>query len=112
MNKDRLKKLESNLYEIVSYSLLILTRDLQEKYWIITINEIKLSTEWRYLDIFISCTNNIDNLCKSLAKFSNEIKQEINKNMFLRIMPIIRFRYTNELKDTSNLINKINNLKL
>jgi ribosome-binding factor A len=54
---------------------------------------------------------NSDRLCKTLANYAQDIKEEINKNITLRKTPIVRFRYDESIEKSTNLINKINELE-
>jgi ribosome-binding factor A len=55
---------------------------------------------------------NQDKLCKTLANYAQDIKEEINKNITLRKMPIVRFRYDETMEKSADLINKINDLEI
>ena len=111
MKHDRLKKYNSVLKEIVWNSILLHTRELQETFWLITVNDVELASDLSYLDIFVSSIKNKETLCKELAKYAQVIKDGIKKNISLRKLPIIRFRYTVEMEFASDLLSKINLLK-
>lgn len=112
MNEARLKKMEAWLKWIITSFLLEKSLEIQQEFWLITINDIKIANDLSYLDIFVSSLKNSDKLCKSLALFAQDIKEEINKNITLRKTPIVRFRYDNTIEHSTELINKINKLEL
>ncbi|MBW7954260.1 ribosome-binding factor A [Candidatus Gracilibacteria bacterium] len=112
MKENRLNRYNSELKEIVGNCLLNHTIEMQKEFGLITVNEVNLATDLSYLDIFVSSITNQDKLCKELALYAQEIKVSINKNIVLRKMPIIRFRYRDEMEFTTNLLKKINSLEL
>lgn len=65
-----------------------------------------------YLDIFVSSLKNQETLCKTLATYAQDIKHTINTKITLRKTPIVRFRYTDEMEFTTNLVDKINSLEI
>lgn len=110
MNEARIKKMESWLKPIVTNFLIQNSKEFQEDFWLITVNDIKIAKDLSYLDIFVSSLKNTDKLCKTLALQAQEIKEEINKNITLRKTPIVRFRYDSTIEKSTDLINKIDNL--
>lgn len=112
MNDKRLKKFDSMLKNIISNKLFIETMEIQEDYWIITVNNVSLASDMSYVDVYVSSIKSQDTLCKTLAKYQQVIKEEINKNITLRKTPIIRFRYDNTIEKSTYLIEKINLLDI
>lgn len=112
MNKDRTNKMESTLKSIISIKLIELTQEIQQEYWIININTVKISPDMSYLDVFVSSIKNQDILCKTLATYAQDLKFEINKNITLRKTPIIRFRYDKTNENSIDIISKINSLEI
>lgn len=112
MNQERLKKLNSQLQEIVSTRLYEETIEIQSDFWLITVNSVLLAPDMSYLDIMVSCIKNNQTLCKTLANYAQSIKEDINKKMPLRKTPIIRFRYHDEMEFSTQLLQKINALDI
>lgn len=112
MKQDRLNKLQYRLKEVVTVNLLRETQDIQSQFWIITVNSVKFSVDGRYLDILVSSIKNSEELTKALSKYSQVLKQAINKKITLRIMPIIRFRYDDNMEKTTDILSKIDNLDI
>lgn len=112
MNNERLKKMNSMLKEIVSTTILENTLEIQDEFWLITVNSVSLASDMSYLDVFVSSIKNSNLLCKTLANYAQIIKENINKNITLRKTPIVRFRYNNEMEFATSLINKINSLEI
>lgn len=112
MNQDRINKMQSVLKEILSLKLLELTLEIQNEFGIININSVVMAPDMWYLDVFVSSLYNQDILCKTLAKYAQDLKHEINKNITLRKTPIIRFRYDKTNETTIDLTKKIDALKI
>ena len=112
MKQDRLKKISSKLKEIVSYTLFVKNQELQEDFWIITVNGVEFSTDGKYLDIHVSSIKWGDKLCKKLAEYAQDVKKDINTNLKLRMMPIVRFKYNNWIEKTQDLLDKIKTLDI
>lgn len=110
METKKLKKLEKSIQKIISSTLNPITYELINDFWLITINNIKLSPDLSYVDVYVSSFKNKEILCKKLKNYAFFLKKSINENLTLRKTPIIRFRYDETLEKTFNLIKKINNL--
>jgi len=96
MNTKRLKKLERISRELVSSFIVENLGDKEKIFWIITITEIKISTDLSYIDIYVSSITNGNILTKALKKYNFEIQRELNKNINIRKLPKVRFRYDNK----------------
>lgn len=112
MKDQRVKKMEAWLKWIITTLLIEKSIELQDDFWIVTVNNISIAKDLSYLDIFVSSIKNQDKLCKKLALFAQEVKEEINSNITLRKTPIVRFRYDSSIEEATNLINKINKLEI
>lgn len=110
MKQDRLKKMNAGLKEIVGNCILEHTLEIQSDFWLITVNDIEMSPDMSYLDIYVSSLKNNERLCKTLANYAQIIKENINKHITLRKTPIVRFRYDKEMEHATELIQKINSL--
>lgn len=112
MNQDRLKKMNSLLWEIVSNSIYENTLEIQNNFWLITVNSVNLASDMWYLDVYVSSIKSWELLCKTLAKYAQKVKEDINSKIILRKTPIIRFRYNDEIEFSSDLISKIEALDI
>lgn len=112
MNKDRKIKIESKLKEIIWSKMYELTMEIQQDFWLITLNELILAPDMSYIDVFVSSLKQKDILCKTLAKYAQELKHHINNTMPLRKTPIIRFRYDDSMEHSNSIISKINDLNI
>ncbi len=111
MKQDRLKKMNSMLKEIVWNCIMEQTLEIQSEFWLITVNDVELASDMSYLDVFVSSLKNGEKLCKTLANYAQLVKEAINNNITLRKTPIVRFRYSNEMEFSTQLISKINSLE-
>ena len=93
MNELRLKKLENITSKLVSKFIFEELEDSEAIFWIITITWVKISTDISYIDIYVSCFKNSEILTKTLAKHNYGIQKKLNKQIWIRKLPKIRFRY-------------------
>lgn len=112
MNQERLKKMNSMLKEVVSMSIYESTLEIQSDFWLITVNSVAMASDMWYLDVFVSSIKNSDKLCKTLATYAQQVKEDINKKITLRKTPIVRFRYNDEMEFSAQLISKIEKLEI
>jgi len=110
MNKERLNKLESVAKQLVSGFLLEEIREIEEDFWLINVSGVKISSDISYLDVYISSFKNSDILAKTLAPYAPEITRKLHKNLPLRKLPKIRFRYDESWEIGGKIIEKINSL--
>lgn len=103
------KKLNSILKEIVSRS--ILEHIDESDFGLVTINQVNISTDLSYLDVYVSSLKNSDTLCKTLAKSAYLVKRDISREISLRKMPIVRFRYDDQMRQTTKILDTIKDLK-
>ena len=93
MDKNRQKKIERNIRNIVSDFITKELPDEDNVFGIINISEIILSPDGSYVDIKVSSFVNQDLLTKTLAKSAYLIQRYIGKKIGLRMNPKVRFRY-------------------
>ncbi len=96
MKQDRLKKLESVAQELLSKIIFEEIEDSEKIFWIITILWVKISSDLSYLDVYISSFKNQDTLAHTLARHWYDIQKRMNKELWIRKVPKIRFRYSDE----------------
>lgn len=95
MEKNRQKKIERNIRNIVSDFITWELPDEDNIFGIINISDIVLSPDGSYVDIKVSSFVKQDILCKTLAKSAYIIQKHIGKKIGLRMSPKVRFRYDN-----------------
>ncbi len=97
MDAQKLKKLENISQRIIS-NYVVEFSEFEERFWIITIINIKISSDLSYLDVFVSSFKNSSKLTKALAKHAHFMTKKINSEISLRKIPKIRFRYDESWK--------------
>lgn len=110
MNKDRIKKLESMSRQIISNLIFEEIEDEENVFGIITITNIKISSDLSYLDVWVSALQNEATLAKTLAKHNYAIQAKYNRAMAIRKLPKIRYRYDDSgalWEVITNAINKV-----
>ena len=111
MNKDRIKKLESLVFDLAWTFLIEEIKEIEEDFWIINITWVKLSSDTSYLDIYVSAFKNQDKLTKTLSDYAHPIQRFLNKKLSLRVIPRVRFRYDEQWEIAQETITAINKLK-
>ncbi len=111
MKKERLQKLEWIMKELVTELIFREVEDIENKFWLITVTAIKISTDLSYLDTYISSLRNWEELTKFLAWYAHNIERQIAKKVSIRKIPKLRFRYDPSWEISWNVINTIKNLK-
>ncbi len=93
MEKNRQKKIEKIIRNIVSEFITEKLPDEDNIFGIINISEIILSSDGSYVDIEVSSFVKSELLTKTLAKSAYIIQRHIGKKIGLRMSPKVRFRY-------------------
>lgn len=112
MKQDRLNKLEAVAQELLSKIIFEEIEDSEKVFWIITILWVKISPDLSYLDVFISAFKNQKVLAHTLAKHWYDIQKRINKELPIRKLPKVRFRYNEEWEVAGNISNLIKELNI
>lgn len=112
MNKERLKKIESESKKILSNIIFEEASDLLGDFWIITITEVKISNDFSYLDLFVSSIKNKEILTKKLAKINHIVQHRYNKAINIRKLPKIRYRYDDKWETSSKILDTLSNIKI
>lgn len=111
MNEQKIRKLESVSQWIISqYFTQNITWELTSEHWIININSIEISSDLSYIDIYVSSFKDNENLPKSLAIYTNWLQRFLNKQLEIRKLPKVRFRFDQSGKVWSNVCNIINEI--
>ncbi len=111
MKQDRLKKLNSVLQNLVTDFIFKEVEDFDNKFWIITVTDVKISPDLSYLDIYVSSFENGEELPKFLAWYAFNIERQITKQTSIRKTPRVRFRYDSSWEISWEVISTIKNLK-
>lgn len=106
MARIRIKRLESELYKLLSMTINYKLRD--KNLTMVTITGVKLTNDLSYLTIYFSHFDEINSetVLKSLQKSSGFLKHEIAKAKFMRKIPDIIFKY-DELEENARDLDKI-----
>ncbi|MGK2896861.1 MAG: 30S ribosome-binding factor RbfA [Candidatus Makana argininalis] len=103
------KEIKKNIYNILIKKI----KDPRIKS--ATISNIYISKDLSYLNIFVIFLNNNNHIeCKKniivMQNASNFFRKILKKNMYLRLIPKIKFIYDNTFIKNINLYNKIKKL--
>lgn len=112
MNNERMKKLESVTYELVTNFIFQEMAEESLEFGLITVTWIKISSDLSYLDIYVSALKNEEKLTKTLAAHATEIQRQFNKSLSLRKFPRIRFRYDDTWAVWEQVSRMINDLDM
>lgn len=110
MNQERIKKLESVASNLISQFLIEDIKEIENDFGIISISKIRISSDVSYLDIYVSSFKNSEILTKTLAEYAPELTRKLHKQLTLRKLPRIRFRYDESWEISSSVMDTINNL--
>ena len=110
MNKERIKKLESLSKQLVSNYIFEYLTEEKELFWLVTVTKTKISSDLSYLDIFVSSIKNGEILAKTLATHNHEIQSRFNKEVKIRKLPKIRFRYDDSWELWQKICQTIRNI--
>nr|MDD3720016.1 ribosome-binding factor A [Candidatus Gracilibacteria bacterium] len=112
MKQERLNKLEAVAQELLSRIIFEEIEDSEKIFGIITILGTKISPDLSYLDVYISSFKNKEILAHTLARHGYDIQKRINKELPIRKLPKVRFRYNDEGEVAGNINKLINDLEI
>lgn len=112
MKHERLIRAESISKRIISEFIITELRELVSEHWIITIIEVKISSDLWYMDVFVSCLQDTQNLTKSLSEYAHPIHRTLWKKIDFVKVPKLRFRYDDSGKESSRIHTVIKDLKI
>jgi len=110
MSKERLKKIESVVIELVWEVLGEQIKEIESDFGMINITWVKISSDFSYLDIYVSSLKNTEQLTKTLADFAPILHKFLAKKLSLRKLPKARFRYDGTWEIAQDITLTINNL--
>lgn len=106
MNQERINKLESVSRNIIS-KIILEDREIALEFWIVTITKIKISSDLSYLDVHVSSIKNWELLTKYLAKKNNLVERVLWKEIQIRKLPKVRYRYDKSWEIWQSVCNTI-----
>lgn len=112
MNLDKKKKLETTSRKLISNFVIERIEDNDRIFWLINVNWVEISSDLSYLDVFVSSFENTELLTKTLAKYARNMESIILKNLEMRKVPRIRFRYDEKWEIGQKVIAEINKLEI
>ena len=112
MEQKRLEKLEWIVKRIASEHILGSLTEAEDIFWIITITGVTISSELSYLDIHVSSMKNQEELTKVLAKRAYKLQKEIAKNVSIRRIPRVRFKYDSDWEIASWINSTLHSLDI
>ena len=112
MEQKRLQKLESIAKKIASEHILWSLTEQEDIFGIITITWVKVSSDLSYLDIYVSSMKNKQELTKTLATRAYKLQKEIAKNISIRKVPRVRFRYDSQWEIASGINHTLHSLDI
>jgi len=106
MARIRIKRLESELFKLISTTVSFKLRDSHLA--MVTITGVRLSNELSYLRIFFSHFDetSTEDVLRSLQRSSGFLKNEIAKAKFMRKIPELSFEY-DKLEENARDLDKI-----
>ena len=106
MARIRIKRLESELFKLLSTTINFKLRD--NNLTMVTVTGVKLTNVLSYLRVFFSHFDETktENVLRSLNKSSGFLKNEIAKAKFMRKIPDISFEY-DKLEENARDLDKI-----
>lgn len=111
MDKIKLEKFERTLKELMTPEILQYSRENSDVFWMVTVLEVKLSSDFNYADIYVTGQQNQEKLAKFLASFAPELKKMISRKLSLRKTPQIRFRIDKKEEKNIKMYNLLDEIK-
>lgn len=112
MKEDRLKKAESISKKIIREYIFENLQELSETFGIVSVVDVKISSELSYLDVFVSSLRDLDALPKALAPHAHEIERILGKKIEFIKVPRVRFRWDETLKNSSEIYSLLDSLDI
>jgi len=110
MKQERLIKAQSISKKLISEFIITELRELYSEHGIITVTDVKISSDLWYVDVLVSCLQDTANLTKSLSEYAHPIHRMLGKKVGFVKVPKLRFRYDDSGKDSFEIYNTIKNL--
>ncbi len=81
------------------------------EFWLISILEVAVTSDYWYADIFVTSQQNEKDLPRFLAPVADMIRRSIGKEISIRKTPIIRFRLQKHKKSFDNTLSILHELE-
>ena len=112
MKSERIQKAQSISKKIISEYIVTELQELSIEHGIITVTHTKISQDLWYIDTYVSCLNNPEKLCKSLAEHAHNIQRVLAKKIDFLKVPRLRFRYDESGESSSEIYKTIKDLDI
>ena len=110
MNQERIKKLEHTVNKITTTYIMENLQELSLEHGMIYVTGVKISSDVSYLDIYVSSLKEAELLTKNLAKHAQQLERLMHKEIQIRKLPKLRFRYDKSWENSQvigNIINEV-----
>lgn len=111
MTNIKLERFEKQILGIVTPIILNYTKEKWQKFVLVSVISVKLSVDYNYADIFVTCEQNEKDLLKFLSTIWPVLKREISRVLSLRKTPQVRFKIDKEVGKVSNIYSILNSIK-
>jgi len=111
MTPDKTKKFENVARKVLSNALIEDIELDNTSYGLINISNVVVTSDRSYLDIYVSCFKNSENLTKYMAEFAPILQRTLGKQIQTYKIPKVRFKYDESGELSQDLHNTINTLK-
>lgn len=104
------ERLTEKVKQIASEEIIGFLEFSSHTFWVVTIVDTIVSKDGSYADIFVSSTENTEQLPKFLTPLSGKIHLRISKDLAIRKTPKIRFRKMKNIRKPADILSLINSL--
>ena len=111
MKESRREKAESITQKLISEYIITELPELIIDFWIVTITQVKISSELSYIDVFVSCMKNTELLTKKLALYAHPLHRILWREIDFIKVPKIRFRYDESGKNMFEIAQLIDSVE-
>lgn len=112
MKLERIQKAESISKKLIGEFMIQELQELTTDFWIVTITQVKMSSDLSYLDIYVSALRQKELLTKSLAIHAHDIHRMLGRKIEFIKVPKIRFKYDDTWETSFDIYQQISNLDI
>ncbi len=105
------EKLAHIIRDLATPILLEHAKEHGEEFWIVSILDIKISSEYSYADISVYSTQNAAWLTKFFAPLATELRALIGRTVNTRKIPAIRFKLPKNQVETNRVYDILRELE-
>lgn len=106
----KVEKLGFIVQEVVAPHIIDYANLKMEEFWIVSVVEVVVTSDYSYVDIFVTSQKNQNKLPAYLSDIWWKIRAVIGKEINTRKIPIVRFRLPKIKKDTKDITDLINEI--